>query len=62
MLRVTDSRDVHHVNATEPHHLRIPSRREVLAAFETVVFRLPEQDADDLAEEIETLRSYLATR
>lgn len=66
MLRVSDSRAVMHVNSAEPHHVVIPSRRDVLAAFERMLSRIEDgRNGDlyvDLAAEIETLRIYLATR
>jgi hypothetical protein len=54
------------VNPVEAHHIPVPSRRNVLDAFERLATKVAEQDDGELyvglAQEFTVLRLYLATR
>lgn len=66
MLRTTDTREVRHFNPTPAHSVQVPSRRQVLAAFERILDRLEDVEDGaayaDLGQDIQTLQVYLATR
>ncbi len=65
MLRVSDSRQVVHVNRAEPSNVLVPSRREAVEAFESILDSLASMSSAEFsacAKDIEVLRVFLATR
>jgi hypothetical protein len=65
MLRVSDSRQVVHVNRAEPVRVLVPSRREAVAAFESILESLASMSSAEFSacsKDIEVLRVFLATR
>ena len=65
MLRINDARLPIHVGAVEPVTTLVPSRRQAIAAFQSIVeslVSLSEAEANECRHDLETLRRFIATR